>query len=88
MYNNDLSWTSAILLFRPRFFSLALGLRGTQEARVSTECKRGPWPGSLARDLGVQSRENWQTTTGLLSDHLEPTRPMQTRKTKVNFRHR
>ena len=35
-------------------------------------------PGSVARALGVQSRELWQVTTGSLSDQLEPTRRMQT----------
>ena len=85
MYHMDVSSTWA-------FFALPLaGLfscsrSGTQEARVNTGCKRGPWPRSVARALGVQSRENWQITTGSLSDQLEPTRPMQTRK-KQYFRH-
>ena len=84
MYHMDVSSTWA-------FFALPLaGLfscsrSGTQEARVNTGCKRGPWPRSVARALGVQSRENWQITTGSLSGQLEPTRPMQTRKTTAQF---
>ena len=41
-------------------------------------CKCGPWPRSVACALGVQSRENWQVTTGSASNHAEPTRPMET----------
>ena len=41
-------------------------------------CKCGSRPGSVARALGVQSREIWQVTTGSLYDQLEPTRPVQT----------
>ena len=55
-------------------------LRGTQEARVNTGYKYGPWPRSVARALGVQSRENWYITMGSLSYQLKPTKTMQTRK--------
>ena len=33
---------------------------------------------SVACALGVESRENWQVTTGRHSKHVEPTRPMHT----------
>ena len=35
-------------------------LRGKQGARVYTRRTFGPWPGSVARGLGVQSRSIWQ----------------------------
>ena len=31
----------------------------------------------MARTLGVQSRKNWQVTTRRHSEHVEPSRPMQ-----------
>ena len=66
-------------LFRPRVFSSALGSVAHREPARTPWRKFGPWPRSAARALGVQSRENWQVTTGGHSEHVEPSRPMQTR---------
>ena len=38
------------------------------------------WAPAEARALGVQSREKWRVTTGSVSNNLEPTRPIETRK--------
>ena len=43
-----------------------------------TRLKFGPRPRSVPRARGVQSRENWQVTTGSVSDYVEPTRPIGT----------
>ena len=52
-------------------------LRGTQRGSpVHHGASVGPGP--VARSLGVQSRESWQVIARLLSDQLEPIRPMQT----------
>ena len=85
LYTLNYLGASAFFALPPAGLLSCSRLRGTQEARVNTGCKRGPWSRSVARALGVQSREIWQITTGSLSDHLEPTRPMQTRKTKAQF---
>ena len=69
---------SGFCLFRPRVFSCALGPGARRESARSPLHKRGPWPGSVARALGLQSHENWQVTTGRHSEHVEPSRPMQT----------
>ena len=53
---------------------------------MNAGCKCGPWPRSVARALGVQSRENWQITTGLNSDDVEPTRPIETRNNQIIFK--
>ena len=54
-----------------------------------TRRKFGPRPSSVARALGVQSRENWQVTTGSVSDDLEPTGLIQTRnKFRIFKEHR
>lgn len=47
--------------------------RGTQqEARVYTRLKFGPWPRSVARALGIQTRENWQATAESVSAEPQP----------------
>ena len=66
------------LLFYPRVFSRALGCGARSRPACTLRCKCGPWPRSMERALGVQSRENWQVTTGRHSEHLEPSRRMQT----------
>ena len=53
--------------------------------RITLRCMCGPWPRSVARALGVQSRENWQVTTGRRSEHVEPSRRMQTHIVVVVF---
>ena len=83
LYQIDFSCTS------PSFSVPAAGLfscsrpRGTQTVHVYNRRKFGPRPRSVARSLGVQSRENWRVTTGSVSDDLEPTTPIETRN---NFR--
>ena len=42
-----------------------------------TKRKCGPWPGSVARALGVQSRGSSQVITGSHSDEPEPRRTME-----------
>ena len=74
MYQMDVSCTSAFFWSSARGSFSCSRLRGTQEARVNTGCNCGPWPRSVARALGVQSGENWETTTGSVSNHLEPRR--------------
>ena len=49
-------------------------LRGTQGARPDPVRKFGPWPRSVARALAVESR----TPLGEDSEHVEPSRPLQT----------
>ena len=44
---------------------------------VPRRCKCGSRPGSMARALGVQSRENWKVTAGSLSAELEPSKTME-----------
>ena len=68
-------------LFRPRVFCRALGCGERRGPDCTPRCKCGSRPGSVARVLGVQSREIWQVTTASLSDQLEPFRPVQTPKT-------
>ena len=70
----------------PSFSLPAAGLfscsrpRGTQGARVYTRLRFGPRPRSVARALGVQSREIWQMNHGVAfrgakaeRDHAKPT---------------
>ena len=67
-----------LFLFRPRIFSRALG-RGSRGGGACTpRCKCGSRPDSVARALGVQSREIWQVTTESLSDQPEPSRSIET----------
>ena len=65
-------------LFRPGVFPRALGSGARKEPARTPRHKCGPWPRSVARALGVQSREKWQVTTGRHSEHVESSRPMQT----------
>ena len=71
---------SHAFLRRPWVFSRALGCGARREPACTSRRKCGSRPGSVARALGVQSYEIWQVITGLLSDQLDPTRPMQTPK--------
>ena len=59
--------------------SRALGC-GVRRGSACTRCKWVP-PGLRGGCSGRQSHEIWRVTTGLLSDQLEPTRPMETQKT-------
>ena len=70
--------TAIFFLFRPRVFSRALGSGARREPARTPRRKCEPWPRSVARALEAQSRENWQVTTGRHSDHVYPSRPMQT----------
>ena len=82
MYQKDDLCTSAFFfLFLPRVFSRALGCGAPRGLACTLRCKSGPWPRSMARALGVQSRENWQVVTGRHSEHLESMR-MQTQMVK------
>ena len=62
-------------LFRPRVFSRAPGSGARREPARAPRRKCGPWSRSVARALGVQKS---QVTTGRPSEHVEPSRPMQT----------
>ena len=55
--------TSAFFLFRSRIFSRALGCGARRKPACPLRCKCGPWSRTVARALGVQSRENWQVAT-------------------------
>ena len=64
--------------FRPRVFSRAFGC-GTRRGPACTPRRKCESRADcVACAAGVQSREMWQVIAGLLSDELEPTRPMQT----------
>ena len=57
---------------------LALSAAGhATEPACTPRCKCGSRPGSVARALGVQSREIWQATTGSLSAELYESRARQ-----------
>ena len=58
-------------LRRPWGFSRALGCGARKGAARTPRRKWGSRSGSVARDLGVQSREIWQGIAELLSDLLE-----------------
>ena len=64
-------------LLRPRVFSRALDC-GARRGPACTRRKFMSRPGSVARALGVQSREIWQLTTESLSTKLEPSKTMET----------
>ena len=66
------------LLFRPRVCSRALGPGARRESARTPLRMFGPWLRSVTRALGVQSRENWQVTTGRHSEHVQPSRSIQT----------
>ena len=66
--------------FRPQPFPRALDWGTRRGPACAPQRKCGSRPGSVARAVGVHSREIWQVIAGLLSDQLEPTRPMQTPK--------
>ena len=78
VHEMNLFWTTAFWIFRSRsLFSLSR-LRGRQGTRLKPGCKCRSRPGSMARTPGVQGREIRDTTTGRLSEHAGPSRPMQT----------
>ena len=83
MYQVDVFCTSPSFFLPPADPFSSSRPQGTQGVRVYTRRKSGPRPISVARALGVQSREKWHVTTGSISDDLEPTRPIETRN---NFR--
>ena len=60
-------------LLRPRVFSRALGSVALMEPAGTSRRKCGPWPTSVARALGVQSRQSPGH-----SEHVGPSRPVQT----------
>ena len=67
-----------IFLFWRWVFSRALDAGARKESARTSRRKCGPCPRSVARDLGAQSPENRQVTTGRHSEHVEPSQPMQT----------
>ena len=77
MYEINLFWTSVFFAPPPQSLFSRSRLRGRQGTRLEPGCKFRSRPGSMARALGVQSREIWETT-GRHSEHVEPSRPMQT----------
>ena len=72
------SRNSFTFLLRPQVFSRKLGCAARKEFACTPRRKCEPRPRSVARALGLQSREFWQTTTGSHSDLLEPSRTMET----------
>ena len=74
------------VLFRPRVFPHALGCGARRGPACTLGANFGPRPGSVARALGVQSRDFWQLVAGLLSDQRElTTRPLKTPKISSFF---
>ena len=67
-----------VFLLQPRVFSRALVCGALRKAACTRWSKCGSRPDSVTRALCIQSREIWQVIAGLLSDELEPTKPMQT----------
>ena len=65
-------------LRRPWVLSRALACGARRGAARTPRYKFGSRAGSVARALGVQSRESWQIITGLLSAELEPSKTMET----------
>ena len=59
-------------LFRPRVFSRALGCGARRRPACTPRCKCGSRSGSVARALGVRSREIWRVPRGSLSAQPEP----------------
>ena len=64
-------------LRRPRVFSHALGCGARRGPAFTQRRKFGPREGSVARALGVQSREIGQVITGVLSAELEPSKTIE-----------
>lgn len=62
----------------PRVFPSALGCGGCRGAARIIRRMFGPWPGSVARALGVQDRGELALFAGLLPAEPEPSRPMKT----------
>ena len=88
MYQIDIFCTSAFFALPPVGRFRALGCGARRKLARTLRCKCGPWPRSVARALGVQSRdENWQVTTRSVSHHPEPTRPMETPTKFWKFEH-
>ena len=68
---------------RPWFFSRALGYGARRGAACTPRRKFESRAGSLARTLGVQSREISQVSTGLLSAELKPSKTMENPHTRT-----
>ena len=69
-----LFWTFALFSTAPAGLFSRSRLRGTQGPACTPRRKFGSRAGSVARALGVQSREIWQVITGSLSAELEPSK--------------
>ena len=54
-----------------------LGCGARRGPACTPRCKCGSRPGSVARALGVHSREIWQVTTGSLSAEVEPSKTIE-----------
>ena len=65
-------------LRRPWVLSRALGCGARKWPACTPRCKFGSRAGSVARALGVQSREIWQEITGLLCVELDPSKTWET----------
>ena len=65
------------------YFLRALGCGARRGPACTPRCKFGSRAGSVARALGIQSREIWQAITGLLSAELEPSKRMKTHMSAV-----
>ena len=61
----------------PWVFSRALVCGARRGPACTPRCKLGYRAGSVARALGVKSREIWHVLTGLLSGELEPSKTMK-----------
>ena len=77
--SNDLFFAEyKTFIFRSRVFSRTLGPGERRGSTCTPRHKRESPPGSVARALGVQSREIWQKAiTESTSAELEPTKTME-----------
>ena len=64
-------------LRRPWVFSRALGCGARRGVACTPRRKFGSRAGSMARVLGVRSREIWKVITALLSAELEPSKTLK-----------
>ena len=69
---NVFFWTFARFSPAPAGFSRTLGCGARRGPACTPRRKFGSRAGSVARTLGVQSRETWRVITGLLSAELKP----------------
>ena len=77
-YQTHFLWTFARFSPAPVGLSRALGCRARRGATCTPRRKFGSRVGSMARALGVRSREMWRVITGSLSAELEPSKSMET----------